>query len=639
MSCFEAGANLGYNMGMESILTLLKNFLKLPKKLVVICFLTLIFFASSWSLFAPKFFRVHDYTHAARISQMTQALTDGHFPVRWTQDFGYGYGMPLFEFYAPLPYYVGSLLYWLGLEMVLTLKILFGLCSLGTLLGAYYLGKKISGDLGGIVVSAALTLAPYRALNLFVRGALSEAWAIMALPWILLGIIEVIDHGMGKTDRSTEKRSWMALIISLCVLFLSHNLTTMMFVPISGIFALLYWLHLVFLSKEKNSRQTQFQLSLKSFYKLASAYILAFALSAFYLVPAFLEKGFTKVEQFVLGGYFDYRLHFLYIRQFFIPNWGYGGSAWGVDDDISFFLGYGQWLALGIVVCMGGVILIRSSYSSMVNSGKRPELFKSMRESKIFWLFSSGFLLGVSLFLSLIKSQFIWDALPLLSFIQFPWRWLSVAIVFVSLLTAVPILFLRGRAVRIFYAWAGVALIIGTNFYYFRPEKYLENATDYYYTDSDLIRKNMSSILEDYVPKQMAENLIPQEGLLNEVSETDQETDSLPNQEHIRKIEYEILLDSTNKKLIRTNFQNEQLLDINLADFPGWMVELDGKSFLHTRGEIGNIQILVPSGEHLVGIRFGYTPVRLLSDGLSFIGILLVFWISTEGDKKRKIVK
>ncbi|MFH2118621.1 MAG: hypothetical protein ABII10_02715, partial [Candidatus Paceibacterota bacterium] len=53
-------------------------------------FLILIFLASSWSLFSPKFFRIHDYTHAGRIAEMARALSDGHFPVRWTQNFGFG---------------------------------------------------------------------------------------------------------------------------------------------------------------------------------------------------------------------------------------------------------------------------------------------------------------------------------------------------------------------------------------------------------------------------------------------------------------------------------------------------------------------------------------------------------------------
>src|SRR5688572_3917950 len=102
--------------------------------LAVVVLLVLVALASSWSLFKPGFFRVHDYVHAARIAEMTRALQEGQFPVRWSGNFGYGYGMPLFEFYAPLPFYVGAGLYWLGLPIVTVLKVLWIGVSVLTLL-------------------------------------------------------------------------------------------------------------------------------------------------------------------------------------------------------------------------------------------------------------------------------------------------------------------------------------------------------------------------------------------------------------------------------------------------------------------------------------------------------------------------
>src|SRR3989344_5903619 len=55
------------------------------------------------------FFPLHDYTHVARLSEMHRALVDGYLPVRWSKNLGFGYGMPLFNFYAPLFYYVAEI--------------------------------------------------------------------------------------------------------------------------------------------------------------------------------------------------------------------------------------------------------------------------------------------------------------------------------------------------------------------------------------------------------------------------------------------------------------------------------------------------------------------------------------------------
>ena len=152
------------------------------KKKLHLILLVLILLACSYSLFRPLFFRIHDYSQGARIAEMALALKDGHFPVRWSKNFGFGLGMPLFNFYAPLPYYVTGFLNLLGLDLLNCLRLLFFIPNLVTLIGAYLLGKKIFNSSIGIVVSASITLAPYRAVDLFVRGAISELWALMFLP-------------------------------------------------------------------------------------------------------------------------------------------------------------------------------------------------------------------------------------------------------------------------------------------------------------------------------------------------------------------------------------------------------------------------------------------------------------------------
>ena len=44
-----------------------------------------------------------------------------------------------------------------------------------------------------------------------------------------------------------------------------------------------------------------------------------------------------------------------------------------------------------------------------------------------------------SLFMTIFKSQFIWDRIPILVYFQFPWRFLSVAAVLVPLLAGAAV--------------------------------------------------------------------------------------------------------------------------------------------------------------------------------------------------------
>src|SRR3989338_10214440 len=83
----------------------------------------------SWFAIRPLtiagFFPVHDDTQPARIYEMAKALKFGQFPVRWVPDLGYGYGYPLFNFYAPLPYYFGAAFYLFGFNVLSATKLMY----------------------------------------------------------------------------------------------------------------------------------------------------------------------------------------------------------------------------------------------------------------------------------------------------------------------------------------------------------------------------------------------------------------------------------------------------------------------------------------------------------------------------------
>lgn len=569
------------------------------KQWSIFSFLLLIFLASSWSLLVtPQFFRVHDFTHAGRIAEMAQALQDGHFPVRWTENFGYGYGMPLFEFYGPLPFYIGSAVYLLFGNIIWSIKFLYLLSNFGTLLGGYTLGKQLFGKIGGVLVAAFLTLAPYRAMNLFARGALNEMWGVLFLPWILLGLIQIFHQ---------YKYGWSIFVFSLMGLFLSHNITTMIFLPLLGIFALGYGSWMYFTQSPEFFRKGRFRGKnfLRIISQIGGSGILALTASSFYLTPAFLEKSLTQVESIILTPYFNYQLHFLYIRQFFNPKWGYGGSSWGVDDGISFFLGWGQLFTLALLF----FVAIRFFWKHFIQNRKKGTSFLQLFGLEILF----GFLLGIPLFMSLLKSQFLWDQIALFKFIQFPWRWLSIAILFLSLLLAGITTFIEKKILRV---WLSGLLVVITVFGaapYFQPEKYLDDPNSFYYTDSFRIRKDLSSILPDYISADMKTlpTVIPSSLVLNAVEDE----------------KYEILADRVHEKLLKTSFSEPTLMSFSIATYPGWRVEIDGQWWNKGKGTEGNIEIEVPAGEHLVSIRFENTPIRYWSDWVSFFSWGLLFYL------------
>lgn len=554
----------------------LVNFLKSYFAVVA---LALIFFLSSYSFFHTSFFHVHDFTHAARIAEMARALEEGQFPVRWSANFGYGFGMPLFNFYAPLPYFIGALFFKMGFSVITSIKLLCLSINLITLIGSYLLGRKMLGRSGALLLTAAYTLAPYRAVNLFVRGAFSEVFAMAFLPLVLFAIIAYV--------KNQNKKYLLLLLIAIFAITLSHNLTAMIFLPTAALFTFLYLCY---------------QGKLNLLWSIAGQFLLALSLSAFYMVPAFMEKDLTIINK-IFSGYFHYSHHFLYIRQFFQDNWQYGGSAWGPNDDVSFFLGMGQLLSLGFLAVFALHQLIKNHKTFIKN-----QLF--------FYSFVFSALFFLSLLMSVMKSKFAWDRIGLLQYIQFPWRFLSIASLFLAVLTALSTYLLSNKKLRLFYGICLLALLL-TNARYFKPEKYLDDPSALYYTDAKEIQNRMSETLPDYIPTQMTEEKI----LLAKNQEL--AVFWLEDADATRKTS--LIIDRGFEKMVSTNFDRTETLNFKVANFIGWQAEINGKKWpINTNQELGNIQLEVPAGEHQVAIYFTENTIaRKIGDALSVLALLI----------------
>ncbi len=577
---------------INKIWQFLVNFLK---NYFVAFALVLVFVLSSYSFFHPSFFHVHDFTHAARIAEMAHALDEGQLPVRWSENFGYGFGMPLFNFYAPLPYFVGAIFFKMGFSVIASLKILGLLINLVTLIGAYLLGKKMLGRFGGLLLAAAYTLAPYRAVNLFVRGAFSEVFAMAFLPLVLFAIVAYV--------KNQNKKYLLLLSLALFAIVLSHNLTAMMFIPLAALFTFVYLLY---------------QKKIKLLWIIASQFFLAMGLSAFYMIPAFMEKDLTIINK-IFSGYFHYSHHFLYIRQFFLDRWQYeGGSAWGPNDGFSFFLGKGQLLSL--------VVLGLAALYHLIKNRKT-----FIRNQLFFYISVFSSLLLLSLFMSILKSKLVWDSIKLLQYIQFPWRFMSMASLFLALLVALSIYLIKNKKIKFLYG-VFLFLFLLSNAIYFKPKGYLDDANALYYTDAVRIQNHMSETLPDYIPTQMAEEktLLAKNQALGTFWLADIQSDGKAT----------LLVDRGFEKLVSTDFFKAETLNFKVANFAGWQAELDGEKWqIDTNQELGNIQISVPAGQHKVGIYFTEnTLARKLGDSISALALFisLYFFYPFAKDKNPK---
>ncbi|GAG29030.1 unnamed protein product, partial [marine sediment metagenome] len=238
---------------------------------------------------------------------------------------------------------------------------------------------------------------PYRAVDFYVRGALGELSAITVIALILLMMVWWIDH---------QNRKYVALTaLAVAGLVLSHNLVAFMALP---------WLVLAFLVLIGVMKRSWVSVG----YGMATV-LLGLLIGSFYALPAFFEKQFTKVDV-LTQGFSNYQQHFLYLRQFLQTEWGFGGSVFGLEDDVSFQIGILHIL----LAILGGMSVFLS---------KKKHRFGSMM------LIVSGAMIVISMLMATFKSQFIWDAIPLFEYVQFPWRYLSLIVVFASIMAGASV--------------------------------------------------------------------------------------------------------------------------------------------------------------------------------------------------------
>ena len=117
---------------------ILKNLLPIIVVLIFSVFTILPFLRSG-------FFPIHDDTQVARVFEMAKGLSDGMLPVRWSADLGYGFGYPIFNFYDPLPYYVGAVIEMVGLNALLATKIMMAVGVMLAGVSMYFLGREFWG--------------------------------------------------------------------------------------------------------------------------------------------------------------------------------------------------------------------------------------------------------------------------------------------------------------------------------------------------------------------------------------------------------------------------------------------------------------------------------------------------------------
>ncbi|HSD98491.1 MAG TPA: 6-pyruvoyl-tetrahydropterin synthase-related protein [Patescibacteria group bacterium] len=546
-------------------------------------------------LFHAGYFVMHDDEQIARLQQMYLVLSQGQIPPRWIPDLGFGYGYPLFNFYPPLVYYVGSFFHTIGFSFITSTKLVMGL---GFFLsaGAMFLWvRKHYGIIAGFFAALLYTYAPYHSVDLYVRGALSEFFSWIWVPLIFWSLDLLFEK--------PEKKYMVLFGIFFAFLMLSHSLVMLQF----GSFFLLYtgvlfWRKIVFWR-----RYIVF---------LLGGILLGLGLSAYFWIPSLAEKQFTLVDSILITQLANYAIHFVCPVQLWSSPWGYGGSVAGCVDGLSFQIGKIQ-----AIVGAGGILL--------------SIFYITKKRQKIVLLVSVLFL--CSIFLTLPFSQVFWNIAKPFWYIQFPWRYLLFVAVFSAFLGGALVACIKqkfGRKIAIITCLILSFLAIYQVRNYFQPLSY-RYVLDKQLTSLVDIQWRVSRMSYEYVPKEVATRLS-----LNKTTELAIDYSQIPLEKsftaltdnmQVKELENLSQLKKYSVNVYNTKTLSEGILQINTYNFPGWEVWVDGQKSTHfIKNKLDLIDIALPEGQHTVVVELMNTPVRAVANivtGVSLIALLgAILW-------------
>ncbi len=368
--------------------------------------------------------------HVARIANFYLSLSEGNIIPRWAANLNWGYGHPILMFLYPFPSYIASVFHVVGFSFVDSTKLVFAMAFIGSVLAMYIWAQAEWGIAAGMVAGLLYGFAPYRFVDLYVRGAIGEHVAFVFLPLILYGVFQIAKTGNFR---------WWGILVSLATaaLILSHNAVSLMFLPV----IFFYTLYLFF-----------FESKHKRFFVIRSLlYIFwGFMISAFFWMPAFFEGKYTLRDIVTKGDFSD---RFTPISWFIYSPWNYGGGS-----QFTKALGFIQWIGI-----LGSLAI-----------------FFNVKSKKVRWMIGFNVLLLVgSLFLMTSWSQLLWKEISLLQKFQFPWRLLTLSVFAVSVLGAVVVSMLP-KKFSMYIIVSSVFLILFSTFPMWQAKTYGVKPPEYY---------------------------------------------------------------------------------------------------------------------------------------------------------------
>ncbi len=550
----------------------------------------------------------------ARMVEFDAALRHGEFLPSWSPDFYFGYGSPLFQFYAPLSYYLAEIPVLAGCDLPTALKCTQFLALVLSGLAFYRLAVTYFSGWAACLGAVFYMIAPYRLVDMYVRHALAEHCAFIWLPLIVWGI-----------ERFLTRRNRVGLLtgtLATAALILTHNIMALIGLPVC---VLAGWA----ISAPAAGDATpvarwpgRLAAALQSLGIAVIPAVLGVGLAAFFWLPAMSGRPLTQAEESLTGGYFDFHRHFVSWVRFISPEWGFGESGNEIKDRMSLQIGLPH-----LLVWLGALTLLFV-----------PQFGTARRWGRC-WCATGVFLMAAAVFFCSSWSQPLWEHLPLVRYAQFPWRFLGLVVFGAALCGAAVADRLGslggGARTPLLVFLLGSAVVLTTYYPYYSRGRFIA---------ADRATRRLESMTSERIAALARwDRLIPlgrslARADIRAAGERATSKDDflprgvLPKPTHPAAA---VLISPGNQigpvtQAGLNDYRAEVAMHtagpVQLAQFwfPGWEADIDGRAAeTHAAGPQAVVTCDLPAGQHTIEFRYTALPQRRVGWGITLAALFL----------------
>ncbi len=549
--------------------------------------------AAATAVVAPMFFlgnaSGHDFQfHLASWLDVAGQWREGIFYPRWAEWANWGFGEPRFIFYPPgswmLGAALGSIMPW---RMAPGAFVWLALILAG--FSMWWLTREWLPERQARTAAVVFALNPYNLMIVYYRSDFAELLASAMFPLVVLGALRVGRDGWRRMPQ---------LAVAFAAIWLSNA-------P-AGVIAT-YSLALLLIVECVMRRSVQ------PIVRGGVAMAAGFGLAAFYVLPAAWEQRWVQISQ-ALAVNLRPGDNFLFTHssdpEFVLFNWKVSAVAMGV--------------------------ILLSAIAAVFAARRRRDFSDS------WWMLAA--LAAVAVFMMFSPSLPLWNHLPKLQFVQFPWRWLVPLDAALAFFVAATI----GRWRRQWIPWLVIVVVMGALGTAFVKDAWWDSE------DIPVLAGGISSGhgyegTDEYQPVGCDRYQLPGEppptADPSEAAASLIDASAPPPTPRIAKLDAESgeVVPATRvplrverwdaeRRIFSSESAEQVTLALRLLNYPAWVVRVDGaRSRAGSLPETAQMLVQVPSGLRAVRVRFRRTWDRTAGNAISFffaLALLGFAWIA-----------